>query len=183
MGRQQRRGVAGRVGRPFGEPSRGMEGHRDAENRQRARAEANPKGIPSQSPGLRAASYPGETVPMRPQPQRGCDHRVVPQATTPLGLRPFRPPLPRVARASQPWALGHNPFGIGDAIGRGRRTRARTTFGASIQPSMCWQVRIQMAVPALGTPYRASYSSVMKPLRGVDDLGRKGAPGVPDCGL
>src|ERR1035437_1531072 len=40
-------------------------------------------------------------------------------------------------------------------------TRARATFGTSVQPSMCWQVRIQMAVPAFGTPYRATYSSVM----------------------
>src|SRR6266851_8128118 len=74
---------------------------------------ANPKGIPQQSPGLRGTSYPGimrriddnpEGVAAhgsgsatRPQPRWGCEHR---------------PPLPRVARPSQPWALLRNPFGI-----------------------------------------------------------------------
>jgi len=35
-------------------------------------------------------------------------------------------------------------------------TGARVTFGTSVQPSMCWQVRIQMAVPVFGTPCRAT---------------------------
>src|SRR5205814_6227235 len=34
-------------------------------------------------------------------------------ATTPLGLRSLRFGFPRVARSSQPWAGGLNPFGIG----------------------------------------------------------------------
>jgi len=33
-------------------------------------------------------------------------------AATPLGLRKPRRRQPRVARASQPWAGGHNPVGI-----------------------------------------------------------------------
>ena len=36
------------------------------------------------------------------------------QATTPSGLAISFPLSPRVARASQPWAGGHNPFGIGN---------------------------------------------------------------------
>jgi hypothetical protein len=36
------------------------------------------------------------------------------QATTPLGLATSVRPAPRVARSSQPWAGGHNPFGIAD---------------------------------------------------------------------
>src|SRR2546422_7583881 len=33
--------------------------------------------------------------------------------TTPLGLKDVLRVVPRVARSSQPWAVGHNPFGIG----------------------------------------------------------------------
>ena len=46
------------------------------------------------------------------QPQRGCGHRTSPQGSTPLGLMIFWALFPRVARASQPWALGRNPVGI-----------------------------------------------------------------------
>jgi hypothetical protein len=35
-------------------------------------------------------------------------------------------------------------------------TRVRVTSGTSVQPSICWQVRIQMAVPVFGTPCRAT---------------------------
>ena len=53
---------------------------------------ANPNGIPSFSPGLRAASYPGKTARRIPQPQRGCikitraGHRVRSTDSTPSGL-------------------------------------------------------------------------------------------------
>ena len=73
-------------------------------------ARPNPKGIPSSSPGLRAARYPGSAVAgfstptgLRhlctgwPQPRWGC----LPSAM-----------FPKVARASQPWALRRNPVGI-----------------------------------------------------------------------
>ena len=42
--------------------------------------------------------------------------------TTPMGLVTFCGRGPRVARSSQPWAGGHNPFGIGNAykVQRGR---------------------------------------------------------------
>jgi len=37
-------------------------------------------------------------------------------ASTPLGLWNFEQRFPRVARSSQPWAGGHNPFGIEDRV-------------------------------------------------------------------
>ena|ERR1039458_1680161 len=70
----------------------------------------NPKGIVSTSPGLRGTSYPGwlpagistptglrPVSTVQPQPRWGC---------FPLSR------FPKVARASQPWALSRNPFGI-----------------------------------------------------------------------
>src|SRR6188474_2375662 len=35
------------------------------------------------------------------------------QSRNPVGVLSFQIRCPRVARSSQPWALGHNPFGIG----------------------------------------------------------------------
>ena len=72
----------------------------------------NPKGIPPQSPGLRAASYPGETVRISVNPNgvAAVDGQRMPQPRWGWGSRRS---LPRVARGSQPWAGGHNPFGIG----------------------------------------------------------------------
>src|SRR5206468_9097315 len=57
---------------------------------------------PKQSPGLRGTSYPDGVVP--------SGHDV---GATPLGLKAAFSQFPRVARSSQPWAGGHNPFGIG----------------------------------------------------------------------
>ena len=45
--------------------------------------EVNPKGIPSLSPGLRAASYPGSPTPWPPNPER---------VTATAGAAPFRGP-------------------------------------------------------------------------------------------
>ncbi len=73
---------------------------------------ANPKGIPTQSPGLRGTSYPGKLRPMGNQPQRGCGPFLIFDSTTPSGLIVVLSVIPRVARASQPWAGGRNPFGI-----------------------------------------------------------------------
>ena len=82
--------------------------------------EVNPKGIPSLSPGLRAASYPGyESSPYSPT-LKGLKHPTRPtEACQEPATRynPFRvePPSarqPRVARGSQPWAGGYNPVGI-----------------------------------------------------------------------
>src|SRR5712691_10526241 len=52
------------------------------------------------------------------------------EATTPLGLRVSRAPLPRVARSSLPWAGGRNPFGIGDPCKEQSKLRALLTLRA-----------------------------------------------------
>jgi hypothetical protein len=85
----------------------------------------NPKGIASFSPGLRGTSYPGFEHPIDRQPCKGCSsvstraalsrgHRIDDRAS---GRRsnPFRVGsssgrIPRVARASQPWAERLHPF-------------------------------------------------------------------------
>jgi hypothetical protein len=82
--------------------------------------EANPEGIPSLSPGLRGTSYPGcgrskdsptlkgfqpltGTTAAHSKPAPCCNlFRVEHDSRT----------QPRVARGSQPWAGGYNPFGI-----------------------------------------------------------------------
>src|SRR5258708_22290564 len=80
------------------------------------RAELNPKWIPTQSPGLRGTSYPGEKSFALANPERVVSPSGVSPAFNPYH-NPFRvdprsPALPRVAHSSQPWAGGHNPFGI-----------------------------------------------------------------------
>src|SRR2546430_511736 len=47
----------------------------------------------------------------RLQPQWGCV-TLLSLSRNPVGVVPIRAGLPRVARSSQPWALGRNPFGI-----------------------------------------------------------------------
>ena len=80
----------------------------------------NPNGIPSLSPGLRGTNYPGfgshtgfnpERVAARPASfvSHG-DFEPVPQPFQGWGI--FADGAPRVARASQPWADGSNPFRI-----------------------------------------------------------------------
>ena len=62
-------------------------------------------------PKVARRALPWEHGPIIPQPQRGCG---LPSRTdaTPLGLVIILNGLPRVARSSQPWAEGLNPFGI-----------------------------------------------------------------------
>jgi hypothetical protein len=82
--------------------------------------EANPEGIPSLSPGLRDASYPGcgrsngSPTLKGLQPVTG---KTAPFSKIAPWCNPFRVEhdsrkQPRVARGSQPWAGGYNPFGI-----------------------------------------------------------------------
>jgi hypothetical protein len=84
------------------------------------RQEVNPKGIPSLSPGLRAASYPG-CGPSRESPTlKGLQQATGFGRVGAVAVRccnPFRVgngsgTQPRVARCSQPWAERYNPFGI-----------------------------------------------------------------------
>src|SRR3989442_14631349 len=107
----------------------------------RVRNRANPEGILQQSPGLRAASYPGSTEPRRTNPNGvacvgggrghypdGVETRFAryPRVALPLFLgRGINTAVAHckhlgcingeglLERAgSQPWAGGHNPFGI-----------------------------------------------------------------------
>jgi hypothetical protein len=77
---------------------------------------ACPKEAASSSPRLRGTSYPGSSsnkysnrnaVAAIPFPPAGA----IP-ATTPLALFSLSERVPKVARSSQPWALGRNPVGI-----------------------------------------------------------------------
>ena len=74
------------------------------------------------------------------QPQRGCSTPIDPTDATPLGLKGNSTSFPRVARSSQPWAGGCNPFGI-------VRDETRRV------PACCWHrsLPIQKIVPLL--PY------------------------------
>ena len=82
--------------------------------------EVNPKGIPSLSPGLRAASYPGykssnesPTLKGLQHPTRGTEARQEPAPRyNPFRVEHALGTQPRVARGSQPWAGGYNPVGI-----------------------------------------------------------------------
>ena len=72
----------------------------------------NPNGIPSSSLGLRGTSYPGSTVTRVSNPDGVVSSRVASRkAATPLGLMKILIRVPRVARASQPWAGSHSPVG------------------------------------------------------------------------
>jgi len=72
----------------------------------------NPKGIASSSRGLPSLrGYPGIPSPNGLQPYWGCINGES-TTPTPLGLLNIFCRDPRVARSSQPWADGSNPFGI-----------------------------------------------------------------------
>src|SRR5258708_38216167 len=86
----------------------------------------NPKGIPFQSPGsrctilkgwkpfspgLRGTNYPGSTALETANPN-GVVAPVCGRGRNPVGVEERCWQIPRVARPSQPWAGGLNPFGI-----------------------------------------------------------------------
>ena len=72
----------------------------------------NPKGIPSSSPGLRAGRYPGSRSREGHNPNGVASCVARQSVATPLGLMGILHRIPKVARASQPWALRRNPVGI-----------------------------------------------------------------------
>jgi hypothetical protein len=82
--------------------------------------EVNPKGIPSLSPGLRAASYPGCESSKDSPTLKGLKHPTRPTEARKQPVPRYNPfrvehasaTQPRVARGSQPWAGGYNPVGI-----------------------------------------------------------------------
>lgn len=75
---------------------------------------ATPKGFRPKAQGC-ATRYPG-TAPFMTQPHRGCVSAA--GDLSQLGRNPGRvvspSSQPRVARASQSWALGRNPFGVAE---------------------------------------------------------------------
>src|SRR5436309_2622540 len=77
---------------------------------------SNPKGILSQSPGLRGTSYPGCIVREVSNPNRVVSFGSRRCAATPLGLKHQSNCAPRVVAPLQPWAEGHSPFGANPAL-------------------------------------------------------------------
>src|SRR6185503_6094609 len=99
----------------------------------------NPKGIPSQSPGLERSDYPGwmfvaVTTPTGLRLRSGV--QVGAKSLAAKRRNPFRVEkhsglLPRVAsQTRQPWALRRNPFGIGErqdrVVGKEQGKRSAT---------------------------------------------------------
>ena len=72
----------------------------------------NPEGIVSSSPGLRGTSYPGSAGQKQINPNGVAGVFAVKKPQPRWGWENFAPRSPKVARASQPWALRRNPFGI-----------------------------------------------------------------------
>src|ERR1051326_2588968 len=73
----------------------------------------NPKGIPPQSPGLRASRYPGATSLMNHNPERVAPPpSAANTGRNPVGVVNDYCELPRVAPGAQPWAERRNPVGI-----------------------------------------------------------------------
>src|SRR5207249_2640612 len=96
----------------------------------------NPKGIVQQSPGLRGTSYPGIMRPIDDNPERVVSHGNG-SATRPQprwGCENL-PPLPRVARPSQPWLCCRIPLGFAStrdqlqkASNEGRDSKGRRNY-------------------------------------------------------
>ena len=68
--------------------------------------------VPKPRVGARNERLPWETVPICSQPQRGCG-TTGESRRNPGGVETVTGIAPKVARASQPWAGGRNPVGIG----------------------------------------------------------------------
>ena len=85
---------------------------RRALKRHKCRA-PNPNGIPSISPGLPSPrGYPGSWSRAGHNPNGVASFVACQSAATPLGLMGIFIRVPRVARASQPWAERRYPFGV-----------------------------------------------------------------------
>src|SRR5437899_136634 len=77
----------------------------------RVRNRANPEGLRDKAKDCELASYPGYTAPVRANPI-GVVSEGVERGHNPVGVETRFARFPRVARSSQPWAGGRNPFGI-----------------------------------------------------------------------
>ena len=99
--------ISGLAAMPFGYSMRGQ----CRMERRRARWFCNPKGIVSSSPGLPSPrGYPGLASVRFSTPTGLCP--ITTTGPQPRWGWPTPPAFPRVARGSQPWASGRNPFGI-----------------------------------------------------------------------
>ena len=86
-----------------------------------------PKGLSPPAQGCKARATLGVAKKKVPTPTGLCP-ACRDQVATPLGLRAVPARFPRVARASQPWALGQNPVGI-QSLGNGKLwVRQRTAY-------------------------------------------------------
>ena len=114
----------------------------------------NPKGIPTQSPGLRGTRYPGVTGSRNHNPEgvaTRCDARRE-AGRNPVGVVTAEADGPRVARAAQPWALRWNPFGIADAY--------KEQAGAVALQNLA-EVRRRVAVAIVSSPaFAPSYRKI-----------------------
>ena len=76
-----------------------------------------PKGIVSSSPGLAPCAYPGEMVGGFLNPNRGCGQAGGARGRSqPQSVEETANHFPKVGAGCQPWAGGHNPFGIGKPV-------------------------------------------------------------------
>ncbi len=73
----------------------------------------NPNGVTSRWPGLRRTGLPWVRTASRRAAQCGEVESLRLKGRNPIGVVGHSAIPPRVARSSQPWALGRNPFGIG----------------------------------------------------------------------
>ena len=72
-----------------------------------------PTGLWPKAQGCEARATLGQWFKMFPNPNGVASVSAREWATTPLGSVRISEFVPKVARASQPWAEGRNPFGIG----------------------------------------------------------------------
>ena len=75
-----------------------------------------PKGFRLKAQGCEPRATLGKPSRQRPTPT-GLRLQARTGGRNPVGVGTFWPSSPRVARGSQPWAGGHNPFGIGEGVG------------------------------------------------------------------
>jgi len=123
---------------PFGYS---MRGHCRT-GRRKDRWFCNPKGIVSSSPGLPSPrGYPGLASVRFSTPTGLC----LLSTTGPQPRWPTALVFPRVARASQPWASGRNPFGIHLKFPPGMGSIPSgigppvCRFTESLTPCFCWR--------------------------------------------
>src|SRR5437870_535945 len=93
-----------------------MESQRDSASKPRVPRNELPWVISARAPQLR------RSCAVQPKDEMCGIERAANSGTTPLGLAMFCGCGPRVARSSQPWAGGRNPFGIGARFAREKLT-------------------------------------------------------------